>query len=160
MGFQIPKFSRKKYEIATKEAGNPIKQDEKKGKLREFKRGDLQFNYGEPSSTVSKMGLLMFLNYVISYRFKKHSVDPAPIVTVRTGRLPSSYMGRPRPYGSRHWVQRWPGILIKTQSSLSNSVGSGDNDPIDVCEVGLKPIPTGGIRSVKVNEYWLNVNMR
>ena len=27
---EIPKFSRKKYEIATKEAGNPIKQDEKK----------------------------------------------------------------------------------------------------------------------------------
>ena len=27
---EIPKFSRKKYEIATKEADNPIKQDEKK----------------------------------------------------------------------------------------------------------------------------------
>ena len=78
---EIPKYSRKKYEIATKEDGNPIKQDEKKGVrifsvfvcvpvtivvpinpplahspnhtsqilpqlLREFKRGDLQFNYG------------------------------------------------------------------------------------------------------------------
>ena len=43
---EIPKWTRKKYEIATDEADNPIKQDSKKGKLREFKRGDLAFNYG------------------------------------------------------------------------------------------------------------------
>ena len=35
---EIPKWTRKKYEIATKEPANPIKQDEKKGKLREFKK--------------------------------------------------------------------------------------------------------------------------
>jgi hypothetical protein len=38
--------NRKKYEIATDEVGNPIKQDEKKGQLREFKKGDIFFNYG------------------------------------------------------------------------------------------------------------------
>jgi hypothetical protein len=43
---EIPKFSRKKFEIATDEIGNPIKQDEKKGVLREFKKGDIFFNYG------------------------------------------------------------------------------------------------------------------
>jgi inorganic pyrophosphatase len=43
---EIPKFSRKKFEIATDEVGNPIKQDEKKGVLREFKKGDIFFNYG------------------------------------------------------------------------------------------------------------------
>ena len=32
---EIPKFTRKKYEIATDEDFTPIKQDEKKGKLRE-----------------------------------------------------------------------------------------------------------------------------
>lgn len=32
---EIPKFTRKKYEIATDEEYTPIKQDEKKGKLRE-----------------------------------------------------------------------------------------------------------------------------
>lgn len=32
---EIPKFTRKKYEIATDEVGNPIKQDTKKGELRE-----------------------------------------------------------------------------------------------------------------------------
>ena len=43
---EIPKWTRKKFEIATKEALNPIKQDEKKGELRSFKKGDIYFNYG------------------------------------------------------------------------------------------------------------------
>ena len=34
----ISKFTRKKYEIATDEEFTPIKQDEKKGKLREVRR--------------------------------------------------------------------------------------------------------------------------
>ena len=34
---EIPKFSRKKFEIATDEVGNFIKQDEKKGVLREVR---------------------------------------------------------------------------------------------------------------------------
>lgn len=43
---EIPKWTRAKFEIATKEPGNPIKQDEKKGVLREYKHGDMLFNYG------------------------------------------------------------------------------------------------------------------
>lgn len=35
---EIPRCSRKKFEIATDEVGNPIKQDTKKGLLREFKK--------------------------------------------------------------------------------------------------------------------------
>lgn len=35
---EIPRCSRKKFEISTTEAGNPIKQDTKKGLLREFKK--------------------------------------------------------------------------------------------------------------------------
>jgi hypothetical protein len=38
--------NRKKYEIATDEEFTPIKQDTKKGELREFKKGDIYFNYG------------------------------------------------------------------------------------------------------------------
>lgn len=34
---EIPKFTRKKFEIATDEVGNPIKQDTKKGELREVR---------------------------------------------------------------------------------------------------------------------------
>ena len=43
---EIPKGSRPKMEIATKEPNNPIKQDVKKGALRNFTYGDLPFNYG------------------------------------------------------------------------------------------------------------------
>ena len=43
---EIPKCTRKKFEVATTEGATPIKQDEKKGVLREFKKGDIFFNYG------------------------------------------------------------------------------------------------------------------
>ena len=43
---EIPKWTRKKYEIATGETMNPIKQDVKNGVLRDYKWGDMLFNYG------------------------------------------------------------------------------------------------------------------
>jgi inorganic pyrophosphatase len=89
---EIPKFTRKKFEIATNEDFTPIKQDEKKGKLREFKKGDIFFNYG---------------------CFPQTWEDPTFI--------------HPDAEGCR-----------------------GDNDPLDVCEIGTRIIPCGGIRAVKV----------
>lgn len=89
---EIPKFTRKKYEIATDEVGNPIKQDEKKGKLREFKKGDIFFNYGCLPQTWE---------------------DPTHI--------------HPDAEGCR-----------------------GDNDPVDVCEIGARIIQPGSVRPVKV----------
>jgi len=60
---EIPKFSRAKFEIATGEPFNPIKQDVKNGKLREYKYGDMCFNYGafpqtweDPSHTTPDTG--------------------------------------------------------------------------------------------------------
>merc|ERR1719217_2038979 len=43
---EIPKWSRAKFEIATGEEFNPIKQDTKNGKLRDYNYGDMLFNYG------------------------------------------------------------------------------------------------------------------
>jgi len=82
----------KKFEIATDEIGNPIKQDLKKGELREFKKGDIFFNYGCLPRTWE---------------------DPTHI--------------HPDAMGCR-----------------------GDNDPVDVCEIGLKIVQPGEIRPVKV----------
>ena len=88
---EIPKCTRKKFEVATTEGTTPIKQDEKKGVLREFKKGDIFFNYG---------------------CFPRTWEDP------------------------RH---------------VSEDTGyPGDNDPLDVCEIGLRQIQTGEIRPVKV----------
>jgi inorganic pyrophosphatase len=89
---EIPKFSRKKYEIATDEEGNPIKQDEKKGILREFKKGDIFFNYGCLPRTWE---------------------DPTFI--------------HPDTMGCR-----------------------GDNDPLDVCDIGMRIISPGDVRPVKI----------
>jgi len=88
---EIPKCTRKKFEVATTEGATPIKQDEKKGVLREFKKGDIFFNYG---------------------CFPRTWEDP--------NHVPEA-TGYP-----------------------------GDNDPLDVCEIGLRQIQTGGIRAVKV----------
>mmetsp|Transcript_49442 Transcript_49442/g.107679 ORF Transcript_49442/g.107679 Transcript_49442/m.107679 type:complete len:302 (-) Transcript_49442:43-948(-) len=42
---EIPKMTKPKMEISTKEAGNPIAQDSKKGKLRDY-HGPIFWNYG------------------------------------------------------------------------------------------------------------------
>ena len=88
---EIPKCTRKKFEVATTEGRTPIKQDEKKGVLREFKKGDIFFNYG---------------------CFPRTWEDPRHV---------SPDTGYP-----------------------------GDNDPLDVCEIGLRQVQTGEIRPVKV----------
>ena len=42
---EIPKFTRAKMEVSTKEEGNPIAQDMKNGKLRDY-HGPIFWNYG------------------------------------------------------------------------------------------------------------------
>ncbi len=90
---EIPKWTKKKFELATSEEGNPIKQDEKNGVLREFKTGaaGLAFNYG-------------------------------------------------------FFPQTWedPSLLHEDSKTY------GDNDPLDACEIGMRQIPIGGVRTVKV----------
>lgn len=88
---EIPKWTRKKYEIATGEAMNPIKQDVKNGVLREYKWGDMLFNYGA---------------------FPQTWEDPKHV---------SEDTGCP-----------------------------GDNDPVDVIELGSRQRPVGSITAVKI----------
>lgn len=88
---EIPKWTRKKFEIATAEAMNPIKQDVKNGVLREYKWGDMLFNYGA---------------------FPQTWEDPK-VVNEDTG-------------------------------------CPGDNDPVDVIELGTRQRPCGSITRVKI----------
>lgn len=88
---EIPKWTRKKYEIATGEPMNPIKQDVKNGVLREYKWGDMLFNYGA---------------------FPQTWEDPKHV---------SEETGYP-----------------------------GDNDPVDVIELGTRQRPLGSITRVKI----------
>jgi inorganic pyrophosphatase len=88
---EIPKWTRAKFEIATGEPFNPIKQDTQNGVLRDYKWGDMAFNYGA---------------------FPQTWEDPSH-VTPETKAI-------------------------------------GDNDPIDVIEIGQRQWPTGAIVHVKV----------
>ncbi len=88
---EIPRWSRAKFEVATGELYNPIRQDVKNGVLREFGWGDLSWNYGC---------------------------------------LPQSY---------------------ESPDVVSPDTGCpGDNDPLDVVEIGNRMWPVGSIVSVKV----------
>ena len=87
---EIPKYTKAKMEVATKEAGNPIAQDIKKGKLRDY-HGPIFWNYGC---------------------------------------LPQT------------WED--PNVLNKDVNC------KGDNDPVDVVEIGSKAIAMGSVVKVKV----------
>ncbi|KDD76581.1 inorganic pyrophosphatase [Helicosporidium sp. ATCC 50920] len=87
---EIPKETSAKFEVATKERRNPIKQDIKKGKLRHYPM-NINWNYG---------------------LFPQTWEDP------------------------KH---KHPGIDAQ-----------GDNDPVDVVEIGAAPTEVGGIYEVKV----------
>jgi len=88
---EIPRFSRAKMEISTKEENNPIKQDMKKGKLRYY-HGPIFWNYGA---------------------------------------LP----------------QTWEDPQVVGGEELFGS--GGDNDPVDVVEIGETPVDAGSIMKVK-----------
>jgi inorganic pyrophosphatase len=87
---EIPKMTKPKMEIATKEPSNPIAQDEKKGKLRDY-HGPIFWNYG---------------------------------------------------YLPKTWED--PTVEHPDLKCL------GDNDPVDVVEIGSKALAQGAISRVKV----------
>ena len=87
---EIPKYTKAKMEIATKEEFNPIAQDMKKGKLRDY-HGPIFWNYGA-------------------------------------------------------FPQTWEDPNIEHPVVKCN----GDNDPVDVVEIGSKTIVSGAISKVKV----------
>jgi len=89
---EIPKMTKEKMEVATKVAGNPIKQDEKKGKARLY-HGPIFWNYGC---------------------------------------LP----------------QTWEDPNVKGDADVGGAFG--DNDPVDVVEIGAAALPMGSFTPIKV----------
>lgn len=88
---EIPKWTRAKMEIDTKDVANAIKQDIKDGELREYKWGDMAWNYGAFSQT---------------WEDPSHTHED-------TGAI-------------------------------------GDNDPLDVIDVGCRQHATGSVQRVKI----------
>lgn len=87
---EIPKWTRAKFEIATGEPFNPIKQDIKNGLPRFYKHGDMMWNYGA-------------------------------------------------------FPQTWESTEVIFEDGVS-----GDNDPIDGVEIGMRQLRVGEIHPVKV----------
>ena len=88
---EIPKFTKAKFEIATKEKLNPISQDKKNGKLRDY-CGPIFWNYGAFPQTWEDPNIIH------------------PICQCK-----------------------------------------GDNDPLDVVEIGSKALETGTVHEVNLN---------
>ncbi|CCW67668.1 unnamed protein product [Phytomonas sp. Hart1] len=87
---EIPKWTRAKFEIATDEPFNPIKQDIKNGVPRFYKHGDMMWNYGA-------------------------------------------------------FPQTWESTEVTFHDEYK-----GDNDPIDVVEIGMRQMRVGDVQPVKV----------
>jgi inorganic pyrophosphatase len=109
---EIPKWTRRKFEVATKEADNPVKQDEKKGVLREYKWGGAR-----PDAPLQRPAL--------------HSPSfPCADMMFNYGFFP----------------QTW-----EDPEHVDADTGCrGDNDPLDVVEVGARQMKTGEVVAVKV----------
>lgn len=108
---EIPRNTRAKYEIATNEPGNPVKQD--LVAKRKQRRGSVMAGADAP---------------------------PPGGRTVRSyakGDIYFNYGCLPRTWEDPTHVH-------------SDAKCRGDNDPLDVCEIGMRPIPTGCVRRVKV----------
>ena len=119
---EIPKWTRKKYEIATGETMNPIKQDVKNGVLREYKWGDMLFNYGAFPQT---------------WEDPKHVSEetgfPGDNALISAELL---IQGNVADAGKT-------GVLVKAYFTLLAE------DPIDVIELGTRQRPVGSITRVK-----------
>lgn len=87
---EIPKWTRAKFEIATREPFNPIKQDIKDGVPRFYKHGDMMWNYGA-------------------------------------------------------FPQSWESTEVIFEDGVS-----GDNDPIDGVEIGMRQMRVGEVHPVRV----------
>ena len=73
---EIPKWTRKKMEINTKNDYNPIIQDERDGKPREYVWGDMIFNYGAIPQTWEDP------NHIYSSTKKPGDGDPIDIIEI------------------------------------------------------------------------------
>lgn len=119
----VPKWTRRKYEVATKELNNPIKQDEKKGVLREYKaRTRTRDGHRAPRLlTQSVPSLARCVNVVVP----------------QWGDMLFNYGFFP---------QTWE----DPEHTDPDTNCRGDNDPLDVVEVGARQMRTGECVPVKV----------
>jgi inorganic pyrophosphatase len=119
---EIPKFTRAKMEIATSEVGNPIKQDVKKGKLREYSWGDMCFNYGALPQTWEDP------EHVNPYTGAGGDNDPVDVIDIGSIQYPMGAVVKVRPLGVLAMVDDgetdWKVVAINTEDPLAHLIHS------------------------------------
>lgn len=142
---EIPKFSRAKFEIATGEPFNPIKQDVKNGKLREYKYGDMCFNYGafpqtweDPQHTTPDTG------YV-------GDNDPIDAMEIGSKMLRTGSVSKVKVLGCLAMIDDgetdWKVICINVEDPLAPQLN--DIDDVDRVLPGYIPVMREWLRSYK-----------
>mmetsp|Transcript_13013 Transcript_13013/g.42906 ORF Transcript_13013/g.42906 Transcript_13013/m.42906 type:complete len:312 (-) Transcript_13013:167-1102(-) len=122
---EIPKWTRAKFEVATKEEHNPIKQDEKKGVLREYKWGDMLFNYGffpqtweDPDEIAEDTGA-------------KGDDDPLDVVEVGARQMVSGQVARVKVLGVLGMIDDgetdWKMFVVRTDDPLASKLNDIDD---------------------------------
>lgn len=122
MVVEIPRYTRAKMEIATDEPGNPIKQDIKKGKLREYGWGDMCFNYGalpqtweDPDEADARTGI-------------NGDDDPVDVIDVGLVAQPFGSVVRVKVLGALAMIDDgetdWKVVAISASDPMSDAVSS------------------------------------
>eukprot|EP00920_Eleutheroschizon_duboscqi_P039062 GHVT01093954.1.p1 GENE.GHVT01093954.1~~GHVT01093954.1.p1 ORF type:complete len:402 (+),score=58.10 GHVT01093954.1:250-1455(+) len=140
MVVEIPKFATAKMEINTKLPGNPIIQDIKNGALRHY-RGPIYWNYGALPQT-----------------WENPDDPPGALLDMSNEEQQTKSTSGKNPKGGSSISRQDASSALEvprkaaSQESTKNVVPlnpKGDNDPLDVVEVGAKIIAFGAIVKVK-----------
>jgi inorganic pyrophosphatase len=90
---EIPRYTRKKFEIETKINNNPIVQDQIDSKLREYKYGDMLFNYGAIPRTWEDPNILC------EETLKYGDNDPLDIIDIGDTQAQTGFVYKVKPIG-------------------------------------------------------------
>jgi len=134
MVVEIPKMTKAKMEVATKEEGNPIAQDIKKGKLRDY-HGPIFWNYGCLPQTwedpnVEHPELKCFGDN-----------DPIDVVEIGSSSLPMGSVKEVKPLGVLAMIDDgeldWKVLAIATDDPLAEQYNDIDDVP-DAITSGIR----------------------
>merc|ERR1719160_1959630 len=127
--FEIPKMTKPKMEVATKEEGNPIAQDEKKGKLRDY-HGPIFWNYGMFPQTWEDPN-------VEEPKTKcSGDDDPLDVVEIGSEALPQGTVAAVKPLGALAMIDEgeldWKVIAIKADDPMAAKMNDINDVPDEV----------------------------
>lgn len=129
MVVEIPKMTRAKMEISTKELDNPIAQDVKKGKLRDY-HGPIYWNYGcIPQTWEDPLELNSDLNVF-------GDNDPIDVVEIGSKTLKIGSITTIKPLGILAMIDDgeldWKVLAISTDDPLSLNYNDIDDVPLSI----------------------------